>query len=68
MARENGSPEDNACSEELGDGKALDEPVDGVFDDQNGNVDTRGQPGELLSVETEVLAQAHDGSEGSEGN
>ena len=41
------SPEANVDAKVFGDGNTLDDPVGGVFDDQDGNVDTGSEPGVL---------------------
>jgi hypothetical protein len=44
---QDGTPEANVDAEVFGDGDALDDPVGGVFDGQDGDVDTGGEPGVL---------------------
>ena len=58
---QNSSPNDNAGAQEFGNGHTLDQPVDGVFNNQDGDVNTRREPWKQLCVsDIEVLAKAHD--------
>ena len=50
MESECSAPKDNGTSEVFGNGEALNEAICGVFDKENSDVDTCGQPRELTLV------------------
>lgn len=47
MQSQHGTPETNVDAQVLGNRNTLDNPVGRVFDDQDGDVDTGGEPGVL---------------------
>ena len=49
MQAQNRRPGHDIEAEEFGYGDTLDGPIDRVFDDKDGQIDTGGQPGELQS-------------------
>ena len=61
MQGQNRSPDHDANAQELANGYTLDRPVDGVFNDQDGDVDASGEPREQLRAnQVEILLETHD--------
>jgi hypothetical protein len=50
MESECSAPKDNGTSEVFGNGETLNEAIGGVFNNENSDVDTCGQPRELSLV------------------
>lgn len=50
MAAQSSTPQKNVDAEEFADRYALNSPIDGVFDAEDGEIDTCGQPGPLIAL------------------
>ena len=60
---QNCAPDDDGSTQVFCDWESLDKPVGRILNEENGDVDTGRQPGELLSDEVEILFHTHDGRE-----
>ena len=60
MTCEDSTPDDDVGRKVFGDRYTLDDPIRGIFDKDHRNVDTGGQPGELVDISRWTMENPQD--------